>query len=100
MRGGDGSANPYLAMAVALAAGLDGIERTLPLGDPGSGTAELPPTLLHAVDAMLTDPVIREALNAAGPGVAEYFARVKRAEFFDWHGTVGSWEHDRYLTAF
>jgi glutamine synthetase len=100
MRGGDGAANPYLAMAVALAAGLDGIERELPLGDPGSGTAELPPTLLHAVDAMLADPVVREAVNAAGPGVAEYFAQVKRDEFFDWHATVGSWEHDRYLTAF
>jgi glutamine synthetase len=49
---------------------------------------------------MLADPVIREALNAAGPGVAEYFADVKRGEFFDWHGTVGPWEHDRYLTAF
>jgi glutamine synthetase len=100
MRGGDGSANPYLAMTVALAAGLDGIERELPLGDPGAGTAELPPTLLHAVDLMLADPVVREALNAAGPGVAEYFAQVKRDEFLDWHATVGSWEHDRYLTAF
>jgi glutamine synthetase len=100
MRGGDGSANPYLAMAVALAAGLDGIERALDPGDPGTGTTELPPTLLHAVDSMLADPVVREALNAAGPGVAEYFAQVKRGEFMDWHGTVGSWEHDRYLTAF
>jgi glutamine synthetase len=100
LRGGDGSANPYLALAVSLAAGLDGIERQLSLGDPGTGTAELPATLLHAVDAMLTDVVVREALNAAGPGVAEYFAQAKRDEFWDWHGTVVAWEHDRYLTAF
>src|SRR6266851_441938 len=42
MRGGDGSANPYLAMSVALAAGLDGIERGLALCDPGYGTLDLP----------------------------------------------------------
>ena len=100
LRGADGSANPYLAMAVALAAGLDGIERGLDPGDPGTGTGELPPTLLHAVDVMLADPVVREALDAAGSGVAEYFAQVKTEEFLDWHGTVGGWEHDRYLTAF
>jgi glutamine synthetase len=40
------------------------------------------------------------ALDAAGPGVAEYFAALKRAEFLEWHSTVGSWELDRYLTAF
>jgi glutamine synthetase len=100
LRGGDGSANPYLAMAVALAAGIDGIDRGLDPGDPGTGTAELPPTLLHAVDALAADPVIAGALDAAGAGVAEYYAGVKRAEFFDWHGAVGPWEHDRYLTAF
>jgi glutamine synthetase len=100
MRGGDGSANPYLALAVSLAAGLDGIERQLQLGDPGTGTAELPATLLHAVDALLADTVVREALNTAGPGVAEYFAQAKLDEFWDWHGTVVAWEHDRYLTAF
>jgi glutamine synthetase len=100
LRGGDGSANPYLAMAVALAAGIDGIERGIDPGDPGTGTAELPPTLVHAVDALTADPVIAGALDAVGAGVAEYYASVKRAEFFDWHGTVGPWEHDRYLTAF
>ncbi|GHE90842.1 glutamine synthetase [Amycolatopsis deserti] len=98
LRGGDGSANPYLALAAALAAGLDGIERGL---DPDTaGRPELPPTLLHAIDALGADPVVTAALDAAGPGVAEYFAGLKREEFFDWHGTVGSWEHDRYLTAF
>jgi glutamine synthetase len=105
LRGGDGSANPYLAAAAALAAGLDGIERTLDPGDPGDAAAtasrpELPPTLLHAVEALAADPVIAGALDAAGPGVSEYFGEVKRQEFFDWHGTVGAWELDRYLTAF
>ena len=105
LRGGDGAANPYLALAVALGAGLDGIDRDVDPGAPGRGehTAdrrELPPTLLHAVEAFSSDAVVTGALDAAGPGVAEYFATIKREEFFDWHGTVGSWEHDRYLTAF
>ena len=105
LRGGDGSANPYLAAAAALAAGLDGIERALDPGEPGDATVtaarpELPPTLLHAVEALAADPVIGGALDAAGPGVSQYFGEVKRQEFFDWHGTVGAWELDRYLTAF
>ena len=105
LRGGDGSANPYLAMAAVLAAGLDGIDRDLDPGSPGTSPdalprPELPPTLLHAADALAADPVITSALDTAGPGVADYFTALKREEFFDWHGTVGSWEHDRYLTAF
>ncbi len=101
LRGGDGSANPYLAIAASLAAGLDGIERDLDPGEPGATTRpDLPPTLLHAVDALLADPTVSGALDAAGPGVCRYFADLKRAEFFDWHGTVGAWEIDRYLTAF
>ncbi|GAA2900417.1 type III glutamate--ammonia ligase [Pseudonocardia halophobica] len=103
LRGGDGSANPYLALAAALAAGLDGIARDVDPGAPGTDGVvrpELPPTLLHAVEALGADPVVTAGLDAAGPGVAEYFAALKREEFFDWHGTVGSWEHDRYLTAF
>lgn len=99
LRGGDGAANPYLALAVALAAGLDGIDRELE-PDSTEDRPELPPTLLHAVEALRADPVVGKALDAAGPGVAEYFAALKREEFLDWHGTVGSWEHDRYLTAF
>ncbi|GAA0276843.1 type III glutamate--ammonia ligase [Cryptosporangium japonicum] len=101
LRGADGSANPYLALAATLAAGLDGIARSGHPGETGARTRpELPPTLLHAVEALAADPVVSGALDAAGPGVASYFAELKRAEFFDWHSTVGSWEHDRYLTAF
>jgi glutamine synthetase len=105
LRGGDGSANPYLALAAVLAAGLDGIAREADPGAPGTGPdaivrPDLPPTLLHAIDALAADPVVVGGLDAAGPGVAEYFATLKREEFLDWHSTVGSWETDRYLTAF
>ncbi|MFD5085970.1 type III glutamate--ammonia ligase [Kitasatospora sp. NPDC058406] len=105
LRGGDGAANPYLAAAVALAAGLDGIDRGLDPGEPGEPGAggkgpELPPTLLHAVEALQADDVVSGALDVAGSGVSRYFADLKREEFFDWHATVGPWELDRYLTAF
>jgi glutamine synthetase len=101
LRGGDGSANPYLAAAVATAAGLDGIARGLDPGAPGTGAGPpLPLTLLHAVEALEADPVVSAALDAAGEGVAAYFAQLKREEFFDWHNTVSPWEIERYLTAF
>jgi glutamine synthetase len=101
LRGADGSANPYLALAVALAAGLDGISRELDPGAPGSDAGpELPPTLLHAVEALAADRVVSGVLDGVAPGVAEYFGAVKRDEFLDWHGSVGRWELDRYLTAF
>ncbi|MFF5033033.1 type III glutamate--ammonia ligase [Nocardia salmonicida] len=103
LRGGDGSANPYLAAAAAIAAGLDGVQRALDPGAPGSGESKsdtLPMTLLHAMDALDRDPVLTGALDIAGPGVAEYFARLKREEFFAWHNTVTPWEIDQYLTAF
>lgn len=109
LRGGDGSANPYLAVAGALAAGLDGIKRHLDPGAVGTGPGDsLPLTLVHAVDALDADPVLTGMLDAAlgdwaeaGVGsVSTYFAQLKREEFFAWHSHVGSWEHDRYLTAF
>ena len=117
LRGTDGSANPYLALTAALAAGLDGVSRGLDPGDPdvlGPGTGQpvsngdqpparrpvLPPTLLHAVEALAADKEVRAALDAAGAPVSAYFADAKRAEFFVWHGVVSSWETERYLTGF
>src|SRR5699024_10159332 len=102
LRGGDGSANPYLAMAVQLAAGLDGIRRDLDPGPPATvtpATQTLPPTLLHAVEALVADDVVRSALDVCGDGVAEYYADLKRDEFTAWHNTVTQWEIDEYLTA-
>ena len=103
MRGGDGSANPYLAIAAALGAGIDGIKRSADpgaVGAPANGRGTLPPTLLHAVDELTADSVVAGVLDAAGPGVASYFAALKRDEFFAYHGSVSPWEVDQYLTAF
>lgn len=101
LRGGDGSANPYLAIAGAVGAGLDGVARALDPGDPGATSSEpLPLTLLHAVEALEADPVLTAVLDAAGDGVAAYFAELKRTEFFTWHSQVSPWEIDHYLEAF
>ncbi len=102
LRGGDGSANPYLAIAAALGAGIDGIKRSADPGAVGGGTTgrALPPTLLHAVEEFEADQVITGVLDAAGEGVACYFAKVKRDEFFSYHSAVAPWEIDNYLTAF
>ncbi|TIC79911.1 type III glutamate--ammonia ligase [Nocardioides sp. GY 10127] len=110
LRGGDGSANPYLAIAAALGAGLDGLERDLDPGtvggDNGAERAPLPRTLLHAVEALEADPVVQGALDGAalthgeGHRVAAYFAEAKREEFFSWHSQVTPWETERYLSAY
>ena len=102
MRGGDGSANPYLAIAAALGAGIDGIKRSTNPGAVGQGvsTRPLPPTLLHAVEDFETDPVVTGVLDSVGAGVAAYFANAKREEFFAYHSSVSPWELDSSLTAF
>jgi glutamine synthetase len=114
-RGVDGSANPYLALAAMIGAGLDGIDRQIDPGPPNSlnlfelspaelaarGIVSMPPTLLHAVEALETDPVMREALGRTGNGdYIDYFADTKRQEFFDFHAQVTPWEVDRYLALF
>jgi glutamine synthetase len=114
-RGCDGSANPYLAMAAQLAAGLDGIDRGLDPGEPNRdnlhvlpaaevarrGIKPLPPTLLHAADALVADEVLRDALGKTPDGdYVDYYAQVKRDEFQAWHSVVSDWETSRYLTLF
>jgi len=42
----------------------------------------------------------REFGFAEASAQADYLAALKRDEFFEWHATVGDWEHDHYLTAF
>jgi len=102
VRGGDGSANPYLAIAAVLGAGLDGIDRSLDPGEPG-GSAKalpLPRTLIDAVREFEASEVVPGVLDPDGTGVADYFANLKREEFQAWHAAVSSWELDHYLTAF
>ncbi|HZO91455.1 MAG TPA: type III glutamate--ammonia ligase [Chthonomonadaceae bacterium] len=107
-RAADGAANPYLAAAVLLAAGLDGIENRM---DPGPRNDDnlyevpeeelkrrqigfLPTNLSEALDALEQDAVVREAL---GETYADYYVGVKRDEWKQYHETVSPWEIENYL---
>jgi glutamine synthetase len=111
----DGSANPYLAAAAVLASGLDGIENGLDAGEPNSenlytksyeelterGLRSLPANLLEAIGELEQDAVLREALGTArGEDYIDYYARVKRDEWFRYHEQVTDWEIKEYLTRF
>jgi glutamine synthetase len=111
----DGSANPYLAAAVVLAAGLDGIQNGLEAGEPNGdnlydfgydeltarGMRSLPANLLEAIGELEQDPVLREALGRGrNEDYVDYYAKVKRAEWFRYHEQVSQWEIDEYLTRF
>lgn len=104
----DPAANPYLAYAVMLAAGLDGIERELPLPEPieenlyhftdedlqRRHVCTLPATLGEALAELEQDPVIRGALS---DHVYERLTEAQTQEWDAFRRHVSSWEIDRYL---
>jgi glutamine synthetase len=104
----DPSCNPYLAFAVMLAAGLDGIKRQLPLGeaaeedlfhvDPRAlGLEALPGSLGEALVALQKDEVIQAALGAH---VYERFLDAKLQEWNNYRCYVSQWEINHYLAIF
>jgi glutamine synthetase len=107
----DPSCNPYLAFAVLLNAGLDGIERGLEAPDPVReniyefdeqkrqeyGIDTLPTNLGEAIDALEED---EEILGSLGGHIGEKFVEAKTAEFQDYLVDVSDWEIDRYLETF
>lgn len=101
VRSPDPTCNPYLTYAVMLAAGLDGLERRLPLPPETVGDAEigvfLPMSLNDALGAMAADPLIAEVLGAE---LAEKFQAIKRAEWQAYMTTVHDWEQARYFTGY
>ncbi len=108
LRSPDPTCNPYLAFAVMLKAGLDGIKRDIPLPQPieedlyeftdemmaRHGVGTLPGSLHQALDEMEKDEVVREAL---GPHIFERFHEAKTMEWKEFRQTVTSWEIERYL---
>jgi glutamine synthetase len=104
LRSGDGSANPYLAIATAIEAGLDGVVKGTDPGSPSGpgksrpGAHLLPPTLLHAVEALRRDPVLLTALSG-DEAIGKYYADAKEEEFLNWHNQVSDWEIRTYLTS-
>ncbi|MFW5937338.1 MAG: glutamine synthetase family protein, partial [Halanaeroarchaeum sp.] len=111
LRSPDPTANPYLALAVMLQAGLDGIDRELEAPDPVReniyefdeakrdeyGIETLPGSLGEAVEALTADDVVTDAL---GEHVAEKFVEAKTQEFAEYKTEVSAWETDRYLEKF
>lgn len=111
VRNPDPSCNPYLALAVMLKAGLDGIRKELPLPDPVNrniyimteaekeqvGIRSLPASLKEAVDELLADDVIRSAL---GDHIVTHFAEAKLIEWDMFRTAVHDWERDQYLTTY
>ena len=107
----DASANPYLATAALIAAGLDGIDREL---DPGAECTDdlferapaelaardigaLPQSLGEVLAALEVDKVVREVL---GEAPSTEFIRMKRAEWTAYARHVSAWELERYADVF
>lgn len=108
LRSPDPSCNPYLAYAVMLQAGLDGIRRELPL--PPAAEEDLvtmnarsrtypmlPMTLGDALDALQRDEVIADTLGAL---VFQRFLELRQREWEEYRQHVSTWELDRYLPIF
>ena len=111
LRSPDPSANPYLALALCLRAGLDGMEnKILP---PESvdrdvfgmsvqerqkkGIEEIPGTLMEAVHYMEEDDFIRDVL---GEHVFEKYIAAKKEEWNRYRCQVTDWERNEYLNTY
>src|SRR3990170_1752870 len=107
----DPSCNPYLALAVMLAAGLDGIKRKVDPGAPLNRNIYamtedeleklkinvLPRNLEEAMQALTADRLVKETL---GGHLGEHLAVAKKLEWREYIAAVHPWEVDRYLTEF
>ncbi len=108
LRSPDPSCNPYLALAVMLASGLDGIERKLIPPEPISdnifiltpeerarrGIESLPSDLLEALNELRKDKLLRDIL---GEHIYTSFMRAKLMEWDSYRQQVTRWELERYL---
>ena len=111
LRCADPSCNPYLAFAVMLHTGLDGMARQLVAPPPVEESVymrdeaprarrqveTLPATLGEALAALGADDVVRGAL---GQLIAEWFIDAKSQEWLEYRRQVHPWERERYLPMF
>ncbi|UGY92424.1 glutamine synthetase family protein [Streptomyces gobiensis] len=94
-----GDANPYLAVAAAIAAGMHGIENRLPLPAPHASNAladpavpRLPSTLTEALHRWETSEI---AAKVFGDTVVSHYAQAARTELAAFERTVTDWERVR-----
>lgn len=107
----DPAANPYLALAACLAAGLDGIEKGM-VPPPGIdanlyamsdeereklGIRQLPISLNEAVKNAKKSDFVRELL---GEHVHESYSKAKELEYQDYRARINQWELDNYLVLY
>jgi glutamine synthetase len=111
VRSPDPSANPYLALAVMLKAGLDGIKNQLELPKETdrniyimdederkeAGIESLPAHLKAALDELAKDPVIAEAL---GDHALAHFIEAKEIEWDMFRTQVHPWEREQYISLY
>ncbi|MEL3974695.1 type I glutamate--ammonia ligase [Rossellomorea oryzaecorticis] len=108
VRSVDPAANPYLAMSVLLAAGLDGIKNNLEAPKPidrniyvmdkkereEAGIIDLPATLYAALEELKKDEVIIKSL---GGHIFEHFVEAKEIEWDMFRTQVHPWEREQYI---
>lgn len=108
LRNPDPSGNPYLVLALCLAAGLDGIRRGLlpppptdvniyalsPADREALNIGSLPGSLEEALDEMEKDPLVSRVL---GPHIQQKYIEAKRQEWDEYRVKVSRWELDAYL---
>lgn len=104
IRIGDGAANPYLAIAAVLAAGLEGIERGLQPPAPIDGFpdelpeglrgAPIPTRLDQACCALESDQVLQAAL---GSELVAAYLQLKNSELERFARWVSEWERREYV---
>lgn len=111
MRNPDPSCNPYLALAVCLAAGLDGIKNGLKPPKSvdrnvfamteqerfNAGVDSLPKNLEDAVKELENDEYIKSVL---GSHICERYIEAKKLEWDEYKAKVHQWEIDKYLRQF
>jgi glutamine synthetase len=111
LRNPDPSANPYLAFAAVLAAGLDGIKNKIEPPEPVEenifvmseeerakrGIGSLPGSLEEAIKEFENSALMRETL---GDHIFEKYLEAKKLEWDDYRTKVHQWEIDSYLTKY
>jgi glutamine synthetase len=109
LRSPDPSCNPYLAFAMMLAAGLEGIEKGYELPAPVEkdifklsdkerkklGIKSLPYNLMRAVEVVEKSDLARKAL---GDHIVDYFIANKKIEWDRYRTQVHPFELDSYLS--